>query len=234
MASPTVNSVKGANQTAGSANSLTCDYPASGIASGDTLIALGSADGNPSDLIWLTSDGWTNLAISGGVTAQGRIAYKKADGTEDGTTTTLTTDDAEQKCGRIWAISGASDPTVTAPEQGTWVDGSSNIDPPSLTPSGGSDDYLFIAFYAHNDTNLATGYPTNYDDNQATQATSSGGGSADGVATRALTASSDDPGAFTNSTNAAKGQTIAIYPVAAGGATPFKPPSGLALLGMGT
>lgn len=91
-------------------------------------------------------------------------------------------------------------------------------DPPSLTPSWGSNKNIWFAVDWYGDSNttfggLTSDYPANYTLNQLFE--KNGGGSTGmllAIAARMLTAASDDPGVFTH-TGAAKGcdaQTIAV------------------------
>ena len=83
--------------------------------------------------------------------------------------------------------------------------------PASLTPSGGSANYLWLAVFHAGSNQPATGYPTNYTNGQTIGIASSG--SATASAQRALTASSEDPGAFTIASSAAwAAYTVAIKP----------------------
>lgn len=83
-------------------------------------------------------------------------------------------------------------------------------DPPSLTPAGGSADYLWFAAAA-SFSGTATAAPTNYTNLQAFSASANPLG---GVAQRALTAATENPGTFTGiSTSFADSCTIAVPPV---------------------
>lgn len=89
--------------------------------------------------------------------------------------------------------------------------------PPSLTPSWGSAENLWIAVSFVNDGSFTfVSYPTNYTLGQNAQQNGSGTGNAILIAARLLTASSEDPGVFTisGSTRNFGSLTIAVCPEA--------------------
>jgi hypothetical protein len=99
---------------------------------------------------------------------------------------------------------------------------SATPNPPNLDPAAwGSEDALWEAAYCVGDDTTTNTYPTNYSGNQ-TQGNSDTGASAAhlGSCTRALTASSDDPGTFGVAASLDwTAQTIVIRGAAAGGST---------------
>lgn len=110
------------------------------VTAGDTLLVgirvnVGGAIGWPAD--------WNELADSApdGSGDEVAVAWKKADGTEGGTTVTLSTGNG--KCEAITTrITNAADPAVNPPEINTVATGSSvNPLPNAITPSGGAQDY---------------------------------------------------------------------------------------------
>ncbi len=198
MASPSV--VNSATTDGTSADSTpTINLPGS-IVSGNTLVALfrsaaGGAIGFPA--------GWTELvdASADGADDQMAVAWRKADGTE-GSTIDLTSGNGKFAA-IVWQISGATDPTITAPEISTVATGTDDApDPSTVTPTGGSKDYLFLWLggWEGKQTSPPSGNPTNY--SGPLGASSGGPGSAASNcrvagAHRELTAASEDPGSWT-------------------------------------
>jgi len=148
--------------------------------------------------------------------------YRWEDATED-TSFTITTDDSEKSCTIVYSISGAANPATQPPEATTMTagSGSASPDPPSITPTGGTKDYLFIAGVNQdgeeaNDDTWTSAVPANYG---PARQTTSGTGGATGTNTslvtaeRALTAASEDPGTFTVAQALTYNAfTIAIHP----------------------
>ncbi len=149
----------------------------SGIVSGDLLISFFTVEGSPT-ITWPA--GWTEFATrSSGVVGKTSIAYRQADGTEGSTITVTTTAPASQSTHCTYRIIGAADPATRPPEASTFdsqttiVSGGSifgvgilNIDCPSLTPTGGVKQYLWLSAGTVRTTaglngNLYT-IPTNY------------------------------------------------------------------------
>ena len=84
------------------------------------------------------------------------------------------------------------------------------VNPPSLTTSG-SDDYLWIAIAGIRVNAIASAYPTNYTGSNLTIAGSAGPGIA--MATRQLTATTEDPSTFTfGGPGRDSSMTIAVTP----------------------
>lgn len=188
------------------------------VNAGDLLILLFSADDNP---ITTTPSGWTLLTESNALTPKGWVAYKRAVGDEDGTTVDVVTDSSQKACAQVYRITGIH--ASSNPEAGTIATGTSaNPDSPTLTPSWGAEDTLWIAFYAGDDDDDASAYPTNYTDGTYTQSDDGfTNGSSMGTARRNLNATSDDPSTFTIAASRAwVANTIAIRPTGAAVVSP--------------
>ena len=102
----------------------------------------------------------------------------------------------------------------------TSVTGASSApNPPSLTPTGGSKDYLWLAVEGNDSSKSVSSYPTNY-----TNGLNRGNFSVYiGSAQRALTASSENPGNFTLSgTDGWVACTVGIHPTGAPAADPMQ------------
>ena len=211
MASPTVvsrtNNAESTNTT-----THTCNLPASLVA-GNLLLLFCAVSGTPGTM---AASGYTLLGtVDANGTSALAIFYKTSDGTEGASATVTTTNSIKLACAS-YQISGWSG----TPEKGTASTGASGAaDPPNLAPSGGSKDYLFFAIGSYVSVSTAnTGAPTNYSNGQFPITSGSKGSLS--AAERQLTASSDNPGAFTggSNSNAWVGQTVAISPVGAASA----------------
>jgi hypothetical protein len=172
----------------------------------------------------ITFTGYTNFASDNSDASDDvtELYWRLADGTE-GASDNLTTTGGMRIAGICWQITGAEDPTIQPPECSTVAVGTTaanTANPATLSPTGGSKDYLFLAFMGKDgETGVPTASPTNY--SAITTANTGTAGSvgtngAVGGGSRQLTASSDDPGVFTHpAANAAwAAYTIAIHPPA--------------------
>lgn len=209
MAFPVVANIAASERTTnGTAHTVSLPI---NIASGDLLIVAFSVDQIPT-VTWPT--GWTELfAQSNSNQVRFEVRYRVADGTE-GASISLTTSTSEKSSHQSWRITGYQG----APEAGTVVTGVDNApDPPSLSPSWGVADTLWIALEGNDGSILATGFPSTYPDNQRTDE-SGANGTGIASATRNFNAASDDPGTFTlEASEQWVANTIAVRP--AGGPT---------------
>lgn len=215
MASPSVvTTTEGAVTTAGTTH--TVSFP-SGAAAGDLiLVCFAGAVASPST--W--GDGFSSDAGT-----SRRIAWKQIDGTEGGNVAPTIT--STKSCWTVYRITGHIDPATQAPEVANQAGASGlNPDPPNITPTGGSKDYLFITLLDYagqeeaDDDTWCTSAPTNY--GSLLQKTSGTGGAAStnsylASAHRQATGSSENPDTFTVVQNVATlaARTIAIHPAPA-------------------
>ena len=196
---------------------LDCGGSFGTISAGNLLIVCwnGSAtDGTPNSAI----TGFTLLreAIFGSASGHAVCLYKIATGSE-GTSVTGSTDLAERTSAialRITGWHGTTPPEVsTGRNDASGGEAGNSPNPDAVTPSWGSADTLFIAYAGSDGVSTDfTVWPTNYGSNNVESANSGEGRSA--VGTRALTATSDDPGVYTtiNSTTRWGAMTIAVRP----------------------
>jgi len=115
---------------------------------------------------------------------------------------------------RLFHITGAH--ASTAPEGSDANGNGGSVNPPLLTLSGWTDaeETLWLAMAAWDGNVTAVGYPTDFADNQFTDAPAVEPGL--GVCSRSLAAASMDPGAFTASgSDQWVTQTVGIRPAAA-------------------
>lgn len=173
------------------------------IGAGDLLLLVGAISNSTT----ITApSGWSTLSNTGTYFA----FYKTAVGDEDGTSITFTIGATYNS---IWIVYSIQDWDST-PAIGTWTSG---IDPPNLTSGFGVVETLWIAFArdaAYNFTAAPSGYSglINYSI-----------GAVVGSAYKQSTASSEDPGVFTESGNGFTrySNTIAIKGVSANNALFF-------------
>ena len=94
-------------------------------------------------------------------------------------------------------------------------------DSPSLSPSWGSADTVWITLCARDGgSSTVTAYPTNYTGNNSTRAAGGGSGASYGIATRNNATATEDPPSFTVAASGAWcANTIAIRPSAASNTT---------------
>lgn len=147
------------------------------------------------------------------------VFWKKAVGTEGGTTINVTTNNAEESTTQIYRITGwyHDDSTPLNSVDAFSVTGSSTTpDPPSLNPANWvTEDTLWIAVAQFiSTTPSVSSYPSNYTNGTAQVSSANGAaGSTMASARRELAANSEDPGTFVlSSTVAWEAITIAIRP----------------------
>lgn len=220
------------NATADDASPFTVSRPA-GV-SGQLTIAIIGTDGVPT-LTWPT--GYTEFfSQAAGGSFQIKGAYHQEDGTE-GTTFDITSSASEKWAAIVYSISGAANPATQAPEATTFAGGTATTtpDPPSITPTGGSKDYLFIAAVNNDgeeadDDTWGNTSPTSYTPSPPRQKSTDIAGVASTncsleTAERALTAATEDPGTFANDLSKTyHAATIAVHPPAGGGGAAAKAP----------
>jgi hypothetical protein len=173
---------------------------------GDLLTVVFGIDDAPTVSIDGSSTaGWTQIATAtGGSSLTKGYAYKKV--ADNGSTILTLTSDSAQQSSHMVIVSDGSDCDATATSGG-----SVNANPPNHTPSGGAQNYLWIAAaVTDSDTNSPTAAPTNYD--ELAKIVGSNGGASVTVAERELNASSENPGTFTNGLISWVTFTIAIAP----------------------
>lgn len=192
------------------------------IASGDLLVVLFAPNNN---ILQSVPTGWTKikeLQLISSSNLMGFVLVRVADGSE-GTSLNITLfNSGSVKWSAVaWRITGSD--TSTTPEISSDTSASSTTpDPLSLSPAGGSKDYLALWLGVSNNqpTMPPSGVPTNY--SNAVGVKSGGTGSAASKSTafgasRQLSgASSEDPPSWTIDTSSAwAAWTLMVYPSAA-------------------
>lgn len=166
-----------------------------------------------------TPSGWTEIANDVGPSTFARMAIyaKVADGTEDGTTVDVATSSADTGAAQVRRVTGWYG-SLSGVEAQVATGDQTNPDPPSITPSWGALDTLFIEWIgASDDDETVSAYSTNYSDGTDTI---SGAGVDAGAeiasAYRQLNATSEDPAAVTLSgLESWVAATVAIRPASA-------------------
>lgn len=180
---------------------------------GDLLLAFSSLRNAGT---WTVPTDWTEFdaQAGGGTVGELSLFYKIVDGTELGQATWT----ASVGSTAAWITHLITDWHGTTPPESDTADGdATNADPPTLTPSWGSADTLWIAVASNSATTGGfTAAPTDYGDLHSNGASSGGSEASIATATRELAATSDDPGAFTpNSNRFWAAATVAIRPAGA-------------------
>lgn len=223
MAYPTVRDSQTSILNSGNVNhSIT--YPTTVVA-GDILIGIFGAKEDsvtPFDSEWAPGDGWTELAEDEIGVVGLSIAWKEADGSEGGNTTLVTSNAliTPTHAAIIYAVKDAS--IVSNPESLLDKALSTNApDSPSLTPTGGSKDYLFISAFVYEMTELGSiavsSYPSGYASNQVNaQSGTDSWSTGIAAATQNITSTADNPGVAALSADSDwVAATIAVHPVVA-------------------
>lgn len=190
----------------------TVSLPA-GIQAGETLLVFFACDGASGGVGW--PGGWNEIfEAARGTDVTLAVAWRKATGGE-GASITVTTVNSKRSAHASYRISGAIDPTSTAPEASTGATGDdANPNPDSLTAGGGSDEYLWIVVAGIDNRRTVTAYPTNYDSNQLYSLSDNALGCAIGVASDEVETDVQDPATFTISGGDQwVACTVAVYPL---------------------
>lgn len=204
MTFPTINTPVLA--ATGSGTTLTASMPAT-VTAGQRLMM--GVRFSSSGAITMPA-GWTLVASSTAAAPACAVFEKKsAAGTEGGTTVNVTGPSSSNFASFAVTVDG-SDTAAAAEGSGVAGGVSTTPDPPSVTPSWGAADTLWIAFQGNVSGSSVSAYPTNYTLAQATAARI-------GVAARQLNASSENPGTFTTGGGGTTWQafTIAVKPAGA-------------------
>ncbi len=181
----------------------------SGIVSGNLIIIMFAYGASNVEFTWPT--GFTEMfKRETQAFAKSAASYKQSDGTE-GASLTVTTNVSVKSAHNTYRISGHEDPATQAPESNDFH-GVFQPDPPNLIPTGGAKDYLWLAWASSRETNDMTAAPTSYTD-RIEQEGSVADDPIASSARRQLNAASENPGAFTLSSDDQNSRaTFAIHP----------------------
>lgn len=204
---PTSKSRASGRTTISNTTSHSITMPA-GVVPGDIIVVSFAVDGAPTVSIntGVSGSNWNLLGqASNSTVVTNAIAWKVAEG---GDVLTLTTSAAEQSSHISTRWQDASSVT------GSSANGSStNSNPPSHTPGGGSLNYAWMATRAGDSTVVATVAPANFN-NLTTLAAAGTNGASSNTAERLFNGSVLDPGTFTSGNEQWASWTLAIWPKA--------------------
>lgn len=200
--------------------SHTVDLPG-GVAADDLLIMFFGILGDAISVTW--PSGWTEVHVEDNQTGSSptlAVAYKVSAGSEPASET-VTIDLSSRMAAVVYRLDGAA---AAAPDAaGSQGQNTQNPDSPSLSPAGGSDDYMWISSYAASYGNdaIPTASPTNYSGSiSAANPSNTSTRVATAVAYRALTAATEDPGQWTHAEPTSGSDyaavTLAVAPEGAG------------------
>jgi hypothetical protein len=224
----TANNATGGAATAGdtAATSHVVTLPAT-ISAGALLLIVGRV--TVVGAVAVTGGGWTivqDATDASDDTSFWMYRNAVADGTEDGTTITITHGSGKLACGAM-SITGAEPPATQAPQTSTIAIGTGTApSPTTCTPTGGAKDYLWIALgLCDGEQTCPPGtIPASYGASAGWTTGVAGIAVTNAIvftATRNLNAASEDAGTWTLSA-APTGWTswcIAVHPASAAGWT---------------
>lgn len=180
------------------------------IEAGDLVIVCATIDGANANMTYTWPMGLTSFSDENQGSMRTDCAWYEADGTEDGSTITWTSDEAETTAHFSVALCETADPGTSPPESAEANGVSTAPNPPSLTPSGGSAAYYWLSVIG-TEGNEITAFPSGY--SNTGQKVSGAAIPRVGWGFRANTATSEDPAAGTlSSADQWTAHTIAIYP----------------------
>ncbi len=207
---PTVETTATSSDNTNDTSTIVVNLP-SGIQNGNLLVC-GIAMSEQRTASWPA--GWTELYDTGPTGYGASAAFRRADGSE-GASITVTASGTTRGNFLCYRISGHH--ASTDPEDGTEAQGNNaNPDAPSLSPSWGAEDTLWIVMTHHDQEWNMTVAPTSY----GNIITSASGSTVSGMASarRTNNTATENPA---TSTNGGSGNwvanTIAIRPAAVGG-----------------
>ena len=201
MAFPAIAAITSGTQTS---NSTSHSVTLTDAAAGELLLVLLQAG---SAISWTMPSGWTSISAASGSVVAARIA----DGTEPASVT-FTSSSSNKSSHLFIRVTGAHASTLPTAANTNYGGSTSTFDPPNLAPSGGANNYLWLAVAFRRAAVGVSSYPTDYSDNQTNV---TGSDNAVAVATRELNASSENPAAYTlASSTIGSARTVAIYPMA--------------------
>jgi len=218
------------SQEAGETTNHTVLLPFGGVTAGDLLVVY-FALARKETITWPV--GWTQF-FNG---ASGQIgnelvrlagAWRKADGSE-GLSIIVTSQSGtpRRSAHQSYRISGAADPASLPPQASGLLGGTSTTpNPLSLSPTGGTKDYLWLPVAAAIDAPTFTTSPTSYTDLIAVISGSGIDHVSVGSARRELSADTEDPSTFTiSSSKRWAAVTVAVYPAEPSPPPPSEEPS---------
>lgn len=230
MASPTIVAT---TETSKSASSTSISAGTGSPLNGEGVLIFVSWDGGTGTVTF--SGGYTelyDLNDDEGI-ADGAAAYKQA-GASEPSTITITCSVSTRFAVVCFRVSGHLSFSTQAPDFATVVNEGNTVthDPPNVSVTGGSADILTFAACAYDTyTSTVSTYPSSYTGTGTVQSGTSGAQCSMAYCSRALTAASENPGAYTlSATRRAVNGTVIIQ---AAGVASTLPAGSLGLLGVG-
>ena len=204
--------------------SHTVNMPASVVSGELVFVGFGTSD-DPGTVTWPSA--FTQIFgvfESRGANEGMYGAWAKGADVTGSSTVTVSTSNNVRSSHVSYRISGAEDPDTQPPEAATANDTNGAPNPPSLSPTGGAKDYLWLAVGSSSHAPTYSAFSTSYingiqianDVSGSATRTSTGG------CQRQLNASSEDPSVWSSSEESSAewvGATIAIHPSGAATAT---------------
>ncbi|HEU4543052.1 MAG TPA: hypothetical protein VFR23_18115 [Jiangellaceae bacterium] len=190
------------SNSAGNTTTYNAPIPDS-LAAGDRVV-IGVVKDGTGTLTWPGSPAWSTLT-NGAQTSDSHhmeIRYRDIDGTEgwSGTGNTIAVTGASEGYASyaVKVAAGTFDAATAPASDGAFTSANSAApNPPSVNPSWGSANTLWIVLYGWDGNVAHSAYPANYTSNQATDRWANTGGSGIAGATREATAVPEDPGTAT-------------------------------------
>lgn len=151
------------------------------ITSGQGVLIIGTARGGTSGAKFDSLPSGYNELYDDGSTSAGFAVWHKGDGTESSTVTLTANQSIVQWAADVFLFDSADiEDWDTQPPEASLTTFTSATDPwtqtGTLTPTGGSKDYFWLATAHQNTRTLSlVSYPTNYTDNQTRHESSPGG-----------------------------------------------------------
>lgn len=215
MAYPVVLSRTPSNDTSGTSHSVSLGT----ISEGDLYVVLFVQD-------WVSSEGtesfpagWTTLSTNNTaglvrLTMRYRVAVAG-----DPSSITVTTGGSQATISRVWRIQAGTftgNPESVANAVGSGASPSASPDPPSLTPSWGAVDALWLVVNGNDGARSTTGFDANLTQTGSATSSNTANGVGIGYGEREAAISSYDPTAFTiSASDDWLAQTAAIQGVTA-------------------
>lgn len=167
------------------------DLP-TGITAGERIIIVITTD-NAGAVTFTPPTGFSAIAgaASSSTVCNGAAFEKIATGSESGTITCTVSTSCTNSMACAYRVSGAHASTVS--EAAATTGTSTTPNPPSKTPSWGSDDTLWIAAFGKRASSALNTYPANYTTDQTSNNINN---IRTAMATRQVAASSEDPGSY--------------------------------------
>jgi len=196
-------------------------------ATGGTMTAASSTTSGNLGLVFVTTDNSTTISLSGytqvailnnSTHCTAAVFKRELTGSDDGTFTI-----SPSVRGSWIFVEYEGSPDIANVEATTGTGAGSNADPPSHTPSGGSDDYLYEAFAGIDRSAAASAAPSGYS-GFLSENPGSGASATTNIAYKSTTSStSENPGTFTSSSEDYVVMTVSIPPASAGTSVTVNP-----------